>query len=700
MTFVNRLLPFVLLPVAVIFITAILSVSKVFVGFESIFLDSLFTLDDPSKEIVIVAIDDVSTMPAPEGLGRFNEWSRSYYSEMLESLKIEQPKVVAMDLIFDKPTVTLRTDDVRLLDYKMNKAVDIEDQITEVRDFINTYSSSKLNPVDLEFADTLEGIGNMVLAGFINFEDNKLNKPLDKFLQGATVAFVNVDLEDNQKYTKSFQNYYVESEANTYDSFALAVAKLYLDEDKIEIPVNGGGQMYINYFGDPYSYQMVPFVDVVNGDFPEGFFKDKIVLVGLTSERSIQDTVLTPRSNSTPMPGVEAHANAIQTIIEKKFLVEQGTAGQMLTVLGLALVLTFVFTRFGIVVSTVTLFASLGLYYGAAHFFYRQGLLINIVNPMLTIVLTYIAAWVYRYFVADKGKRQIKSAFGHYVSKELVEEISKNPDQVKLGGEKRVVSVLFSDLKNSTGISEKMEITAWVSQINEYFTLMETVIQKMGGTLDKYEGDAIMAFWNAPLSQGDHVLRAFAAALEMKKALRDVLYPRWQVQGKPLIEIRVGINVGEAIVGNFGSVNRFDYTVMGDTVNTASRLESSANKAYGTELMVAGFQQHMTTEQMKAFVFREIDRVLLPGKESVVQLYELMCFTKDFNVEKQAVLQAYLQGLQAYYGRDFATALRFFESLPGDAAARTMVARCKALLGGTPLPNLRQEDMAFAIVGK
>lgn len=237
----------------------------------------------------------------------------------------------------------------------------------------------------------------------------------------------------------------------------------------------------------------------------------------------------------------------------------------------------------------------------------------------------------------------MKNVFGHYVSKELVEQISNNPDLVKLGGEKKEVTVFFSDIQNSTTLSEQIAIEEWVKQINEYFTAMERIVMQSGGTLDKYEGDAIMAFWNAPLDQPDHVTRGYLAALTMIKVLNQ-LHAKWQQEGKPAINIRIGINTGPALVGNFGSENRLDYTVMGDTVNTASRFESSANKTYNTQICVGGI-----TEQNRpaGMVLRELDRVLLPGKKEAVVIFELVCSANEYTPALEQVVMTYQKGLGA-----------------------------------------------------
>ena len=356
----------------------------------------------------------------------------------------------------------------------------------------------------------------------------------------------------------------------------------------------------------------------MNDKFENGLFDDKIVLVGPTSSKEIHDEHLTPRSNTTPMPGIEFRANEIQTILQQKFLANQSTFSQILTILAIALVLTIILNYVGIVLSIIITITAIFAYFFSAHFFFKKGLILNMVYPFAAIILSYLASWVYKYFITDKKKREIKSAFSHYVSDKLVDEIAKNPDLVKLGGEKRVVTVFFSDIKDSTSISEQTDITSWVAQINEYFTVMEKVIKEFSGTVDKYEGDAIMCFWNAPIEQKDHIALAYRTALKMRETLK-ALNQKWQAEGRPTLEIRIGINTGEAIVGNFGSHDRFDYTVMGDTVNTASRIEKS-NKEYNTHILVAGFETQLSQEE---FDLKEIDEVVLRGKKKSTKIYEL-----------------------------------------------------------------------------
>lgn len=648
--------------------------------------DKLYTLDEPSDEIIIIAIDETTTQNPPAGLGRYAQWSRDNYSDLLEVIAREEPKVVAFDVIFNHFTQNLPFEKIRLF---KNTTDDLsaKEQLTAYEKFLAENSSTLNNVTDTRLAEQFAKINNLILA-FSAHPDSTIF-PLPKFAENATLAHFNAELDEDGVLRKGQPSLEVDGEE--FPNIAKAVAEKYLGEAP-EIPMENG-KMNINYFADPFGYKMIPFVDVMRENFEPGMLKNKIVLVGVTNFKEIPDEAITPRSNKIPMPGIETWANQIQTILDQKFLSNQNIFSQILTIAAITTTLAIIFNYLGIILSLVALFVAIGLYIFAAHFFYRQGLIINMVYPFLAIILTYIASWIYRYFVADKKKREIKSAFGHYVSNELVEQISANPDMVKLGGENKEVTVLFSDIKDSTTISEKTDTALWVAQINEYFTVMENVIKTAGGTLDKYEGDAIMCFWNAPISQPDHASRAYAAAIKMQSEL-GTLNQKWLAEGKTPLTVRIGINTGNVIVGNFGSANRFDYTVMGDTANTASRLESSANKFYGTTTMIAGLKPEIAA----AFLIREIDTVLLPGKKDPVTLYELIALAQTATQQEKALVAAYAQALGNYKTGNFPAAAELFKNLSADKPSQIMADRCEKLSRGEIVEGL--ENGVFRVVGK
>jgi class 3 adenylate cyclase/CHASE2 domain-containing sensor protein len=645
--------------------------------------DSLYDNQNPSDEIIIISIDEKSVQSKPEGLGSFSQWSRSNYTDLLNVLNNQEASVIALDIIFFGKTESVKFEEVNKL---MN-----EEELDDA-EILKSISNPLKSLVDINFAAQLEDFENIVLAFNSNkYDSNPAIYPLNKFSKSAILGDIN-SLLDKDKVLRSFAvDFYDEDSETWYDDFGTAIAKKHLETSNLNLKLEDD-KLLINYFGDAYSYTAISFIDVINGKFESETFEDKIVLIGITGSAMVTDSYATPVDKDTLMPGVEIRANEIQTILERKFLVNQGKMMQIATIFLISTLLAILLNYLAISLSLILALGTIALYTYSAHFFFDRGIILNMIYPYLVIVATYIASWIYRYFVSDKSKREITSAFGHYVSDELVKQISKNPDMVKLGGERKEVTVLFSDVKGSTTHSENTAIESWVSQINEYFTVMESVIKRAGGTLDKYEGDAIMAFWNAPVNQEDHVTRAHATALGMMKALTQ-LHQKWQTEGKPLIEFRVGINSGEAIVGNFGSVNRFDYTVMGDTVNTASRLESSANKTYGTSIIVAG---DVPSEQ---FVSRELDTVLLPGKNTPVTLYQLICLATEKN---ESIAQAelnYAQGLADYRAKNFAKAAESFQKIINDGPSKVMLERCQILSAGTTISNL-DENVVFRIEHK
>lgn len=680
--------------------------------------DKQYTLNEASKDIVIIGIDAASTEAQPKGLGRYSEWSRENYTKLLEVLKKEDPKVITFDILFNKPTENIPLEKISTFKSSLSENLSQDEKLKAYDDFMKKNSDPLRNPIDEAFAAKLEEFNNVVLPFVVSGKDSLIPLyPLKKFSKTAALGnfFTQIDPDGILRRTQPFYK------DGTTD-FAVQTAMKYLnisDPKKLRIPTENS-QMNVNFFAPPFGYKMISFVDVLNGKYAANTFKNKIVLIGVTSLKQNEDRFLTPRDNSSPMPGVEFRANEIQTIIEGKFLMNQGRVSVMLTIAAISIGLAIALNYLGIALSVLVTFAVFLLYIATIHLLYRSGLLLNILYPCLAIFFTYLASWIYKYFIADRKKREITSAFGHYVSSELVEQISQNPDLVKLGGEKKIVTVFFSDIKDSTALSEKTPIEIWVSQINEYFTEMENVVKKSGGTLDKYEGDAVMAFWNAPLPQEDHVFRAYACAIGMRNALAR-LHEKWAQEGKPLIDIRIGINTGEALVGNFGSAGRFDYTVMGYTVNTASRLESAANKAYGTSTIVAGIANVTESESAEAdsakaspvtlsqnlsansspredssssanmyaqcahtifnaFTIRELDTVYLPGKKEPVKLYELLGLASETTEETHKLLKTYAQALAAYRCQDFATAITSLTTIQStDGPAQILLARCQKL---------------------
>jgi adenylate cyclase len=298
--------------------------------------------------------------------------------------------------------------------------------------------------------------------------------------------------------------------------------------------------------------------------------------------------------------------------------------------------------------------------------------------PSATLGLNYAGIVSYRFFFEEREKRKVRGAFTQYLHPGLISQIMQRPELLRLGGEEKELTALFSDIRGFTALSEGLSPTALVEILNEYLSEMTDVIMKNWGTLDKYIGDAIMAFWGAPYPQDDHAVRACRAALEMQRALAK-LQQRWDAQGRPRIDIGVGINTGLMVVGNMGSSKRFNYTIMGDNVNLASRLEGT-NKTFGTQLIISESTCLLAQNEM---LVRELDLIRVKGKQKPVKIFELVGTLTESEQHRDR-LERFESGLKAYREGLWATALDIFESLlrdyPKDGPSRVFAQRCQDFL--------------------
>jgi adenylate cyclase len=293
---------------------------------------------------------------------------------------------------------------------------------------------------------------------------------------------------------------------------------------------------------------------------------------------------------------------------------------------------------------------------------------------VVALTVNYACIVTYRFYFEEREKRKVRGAFNRYLSSDLVEQIIERPESIRLGGEGKELTVLFSDIQGFTAFAYDLSPTALVDLQIEYLTEMTDVIFKHRGTLDKYIGDAIMAFWGAPHPQEDHAIRACRAALEMQQTLIQ-LQGRWAEQGRPRIDIGVGINTGPTLVGNMGSKRRFSYTVMGDNVNLASRLEG-INRVYGTRLIITENTYHAVQKEM---LVRELDLIRIKGKLKPMKIYELAGTVTEVDQHRDRI-ERFRRALEAYRQGLWATALETFEGLardyPQDGPSHVFIKRC------------------------
>ncbi|HJW29752.1 MAG TPA: adenylate/guanylate cyclase domain-containing protein, partial [Saprospiraceae bacterium] len=326
------------------------------------------------------------------------------------------------------------------------------------------------------------------------------------------------------------------------------------------------------------------------------------------------------------------------------------------------------------------------IYWASIKLFTENSYLADMTSPFTAVIVCYIGSTVYNYVAERRQKILIKGMFSRYVNPSVVDELVAHPEKLRLGGERKELTVLFSDIEKFTGMAEKMMPEQLVAILNEYLSVMTDIIISNDGTLDKYQGDAIIAFWGAPIPQADHALRACQAALAMQRALRE-MRERWQQEQKPLLNVRIGISTGEMIVGNMGGQDRFDYTVIGDSVNLGARLEG-ANKQYRTQTMISEGTYRFVQRHV---VVRELDLLVVAGKTEPIRVYELIgLINDDISHTNWKFVEQYTQGLALYRQRRWNEAVAQFEQAleywPNDYPTQMYIERSH-MYRATPPPD-------------
>jgi len=545
--------------------------------------DKLFLKRQPSADILLASIDDKSL----KAIGQW-PWPRAVHAQFLNNLAQAVPKAVGYDVIFSEPSKFGAPDDQGFSSAlkHLKVVLPVEGQPLEIK------------------KDQPANAANLI-------------EPLKIFLDNAAKeAHVNV-LSDEDGIIRRLPGF-INFEGRQIPAMSLAMSELAGGPKISEIIAKAGQSLRINYVGPPGSFKMISFVDIFSGQTPLEILKDKIIIVGVTSA-DLHDAQMTPFSLGQAMAGIEIHANALDTILSRRYFHEVNATGVWLAIFALSLLSSLSFSFFKKIWAALaaSLFFWL-VYLAIALLFFERGVIYNLVHPTLAFVFSLIAVLVFNYLSESREKGYLRQSFQFYLEPGVIEEIIRDPAKLKLGGQKREMTVLFSDIRGFTTLSEKTEPEVLVSLLNEYFTAMTEIILSSGGVLDKFIGDAIMAFWGAPRETPEHAFLACGAALEMIERLA-VLKSDWLRRGLPDLNIGVGINSGEMVVGNMGSSTRFNYTVIGDNVNLASRLEG-LNKQYGTSIIVSQFTRDKVKDK---FDCQYLDKVNVKGKEIPVEIYQL-----------------------------------------------------------------------------
>lgn len=651
--------------------------------------------DEDTSKVVIVSIDEASFEALPVSY----PFPRRYYARAIDNLCNAGARAVGIDITMDDSSRNRADDSLFAAAVEEHRQVVLAGRVwdgsSEKYKFLK--GENYLNNI---FAKSTGSVG---IANLFKDHDGvcRRYKPIVDTKTGRFGLVPSFGFALVSKYMN------LEDKAATDDGS-------YFQLGKIHIPKYDQTSMLINYPGPAgKNFPRFHFWEVLDDstfttrdearfgvrinyyDYlkKEGVFKNKIVLIGAWFPES-GDLMPVPFSRDQGSMsgnlayGVEVHASAIETALAGDFLEPTGRWMDFIEMLIGTLIIasTSFFFRSArrsrmflaaFVPLLVTVVIAAASYEGAFVLFATKGIVMQTVYPILAFGFSYVGTVVYQFASERRQKTVIRSLFSRYVDPSVVNHLVGNPDLVRLGGERKIMSVLFSDIANFTGVSEGLTPEKLVSHLNEYLTSMTDVVFKHSGTLDKYIGDAIIAFWGAPIEIENHAHQACRAAMEMRRKLRG-LHDKWKEDGLPLLNFRVGINSGEMIVGNIGGKDRFDYTVIGDSVNLASRLES-ANKTYRTNVILSEHTYGAVKDDMVA---RELDLIMVKGKTQPVKIYELISDAAGLADEKkEEAVRFYLDGISYYRARDWRRAAESFKKAlsldPDDYPSRIYLERCK-----------------------
>ena len=651
----------------------------------------------PQESLKVVIVD--ITEDAIKALPHRYPWPHSYYARVARNLYRAGVLGVGYDIIFDQPDAEDLKNDSEMVDAIRSTHIVAVAGKTAISN--GEYSIKEKDYASIFYAAD-SSLGIAYVPGddegvYRRYQPMTWDADAGKFVPELSFAVLD-------KYFHQPPSYTAKDGDNDFT---------YMDR---KIPKADPSTMYVNYYGPDHTFKHISFADIIDdhefktkdelssgadidmfddpdiGYLSNGFFKGKVVLIGSTMPED-KDMFSVPigqgrRAGDNLMYGVEIHANIIQNVIDNNFLRREPKWVDILSIIGLSL-LTFMgiikiralkikYHSINEIMGAFAVIGGIGLIsFGSAKAFTHYNYVMIVTSPILSIALGYIAAIAYTFLAERKQKAMIKGMFSQYLNPAVVNQLVDNPDKLRLGGERKVLTVFFSDIAGFTSLSEKSTPEGLVALLNEYLTAMTKIIFDFGGTLDKYEGDAIMAFWGAPIDQEDHAIRACRASLAMQKELVNIR-ERWKAAGKPEIAVRIGLNSGEMLVGNMGGQERFDYTVIGDNVNLASRLEG-ANKQYKSHIMLGQTTHKLVADQVIA---RELDMLIVVGKTEPITVWELLGMKEDGIPEQlQKFFDCYHEGLRLHRLKQWDAAIECLETSlkykPGDYPAQMYIERSR-----------------------
>ena len=605
----------------------------------------------PSPNIGIIAIDDKSIAE----LGRY-PWSRDKYAQLVDRLAAAKAKTVVFDVFFPER---------------------------------ETLAHDRL------FGEAIKRAGNVVLAAALGFDKDgrviSITRSLPEIERGsAGIGLINQIPDDDgvmrriplllEKDGKQIPSLGLLAAMEALGEKTFVPGSFYIALGDRHIPVDEDYRMWVNYVGGPGVYPRYSFVDVVKGRIPAEELRGKLLFVGATA-LGIYDLRVTPFHKN--VPGVEIHAAVADDILSERYMSQTGIEALIdmafIVVMGaFAYVLT---TRLRLAVSIPATALLLSGYLWFTYYMFESGHWLSMIYPILSAIVAVLVGSSFRYLVLERRAREMRSMFSSYLSPKLVARLEKDPEAAKIGADSKEVTVLFTDIKGFTSFSEAHPPQEVVSRLNEYLGAMVQVIEQHDGTIDKFIGDGIMAYWGAPLSQPDHAKRAIDCIKAINARMKE-LHVKWQAEGMELFTIRGGIQSGEVVAGNVGLAGKkMEYTVIGDTVNQAARLEGTA-KYYGVAYLVGEDTYKRTRENYR---YRELDKIRVVGKQLPVRIYEPL---EGLSSLDEPTAERFSAALALYRSKNWQQARAAFEAVldvaPDDKPSKIFVERCEYFMRTPP----------------
>ena len=674
--------------------SAYLLLPQTFLSLDNRLRDFLFILRGPvpaSSNIVIIDIDEKSL----KAEGQW-PWPRNRVAQLIQNLSDADAGIIGLDMVFAEEDKRSPHTIISSLPSFQGEVDNYDETLAKT-----IASTPTIGGYFFTYAQSEKSETPLIPAVFVERKAND-----QEFIVTPRHLVLNIPLIQNAFYSSGFFNtthdeggmirrvpLVMRYDDTIYPSLALEMVRIFtdakqvyvnnsltgvdsIDLNKLHIPTDRFAHLMVNYRGPQNSFKYISAIEILNGSFNQDDVNGKFILVG-TSAVGIADLRATPYD--TVMPGVEVHANVIDNLLEQDFIsLPENTEIIDLAMISATVILMMILFSFANAWLVLPLFIAMGysLYLLLMYTLFEQGMVLNILFPVAALFISFMAAILLNYIVSLRQKQLIMAVFAKKVSPTVMHDLIQNSSDTLLKPKNREVTVFFSDIRSFTAISEKLANPERViSMLNTYMTPMVDAITRHHGTVDKFIGDAVMAYWNAPVEVTNHADEAVEAALEQISLLKDLNVELLQTYNIE-IQIGIGIHTGEVTIGEMGSIGRSDYTVIGDNVNLASRLEG-LTKMYGASIIISA----ETKRQLKQhYNIRSLDIVKVKGKEKAVEIFEVMAQTK---VVSEDEIHHYETALTLYRAKNLKEALAAFTSLQQefDSSLYTLyVKRCQQAL--------------------